>query len=132
MQACTLSEIEYIISNLKLTKQVKDHVPIRLLIENRNLLSSVICDMVNRSMMEGRFPDSLKIAKIIPVYKKGDPKLLSNYRPISILPYLSKIFEKVFHNRIACHLANNNILSPSQFGFIVYARCNNSINRNYI
>jgi hypothetical protein len=53
----------------------------------------------------------------VPVYKKGDKNLKSNYRPISILTSISKIFEKVMHNRILKHLNENNILSKHQFGF---------------
>ena len=50
--------------------------------------------------MSGTFPDILKIGKITPVFKKGDPKLLDNYRPVSIIPILGKIFEKVIYRRL--------------------------------
>ena len=53
----------------------------------------------------------------MPIHKRGDSRTPSNYRPISILPYLSKIFEKIVYYRLLNHFANNNILSPVQFGF---------------
>ena len=68
-------------------------------------------------MINGVFPDSLKIAKIVPIHKKGDSRIPSNYRPISILPYLSKIFEKVIFFRLVRHLTTNNVITPFQFGF---------------
>ena len=56
--------------------------------------------IINQSLCSGIFPDMLKIAKVIPLFKKGDQHLLDNYRPISLLPVISKIFEKkMFLNR---------------------------------
>ena len=54
----------------------------------------------NSCMAAGVFPDELKIGKIIPLYKSGNKSVMSNYRPISILPTISKIFEKLLHKRI--------------------------------
>ena len=62
------------------------------------------------------FPESLKIAKVIPVFKADDPTLFSNYRPISIPPAFSKLFEKVMYNRLINFLNLNNILYSKQFG----------------
>ena len=59
----------------------------------------------------GIFPDSLKIAKVIPLFKKGDDKILSNYRPISLLSSISKVFEKVIYNQIYCHFDTHNLLT---------------------
>ena len=70
----------------------------------------------------GSFPDRLKYSEIKPIYKKGDKTQISNYRPISILPVFSKIFEKVLYKRLYNHLSLNNILAKEQFGF----RCNTS------
>ena len=65
----------------------------------------------------GIFPDSLKIAKVIPLFKKGDDKILSNYRPISLLSSISKVFEKVIYNQIYCHFDTHNLFYISQYGF---------------
>jgi len=63
--------------------------------------------LVNQSLTTGIFPQDLKIAKIRPVYKKNDDTLLDNYRPISILPSISKVFEKVIHSQINEHFKSN-------------------------
>ena len=62
-------------------------------------------------------PDTLKIAKVLPIFKSGDPEKLENYRPISILPAFSKLYEKVVYNLICKYLTNHNILYNNQFGF---------------
>ena len=59
----------------------------------------------------------LKTAKVIPIYKKHYPSLVTNYRPISLLPCISKILEKIVCKRLSSFLTLNNILNPSQFGF---------------
>ena len=68
-------------------------------------------------MQTGTFPDELKIARVIPLFKSGNRNLMSNYRPISILPTLSKIFEKLIHVRIYQFLDENQVLYNYQFGF---------------
>ena len=68
-------------------------------------------------MLSGVFPDELKIAKVIPLYKSGSSNIMSNYRPISILPTLSKIFEKLIHSRIYQSLEENEVIYNCQFGF---------------
>ena len=62
-------------------------------------------------------PDEIKIAKIIPIFKAGSNSEFSNYRPISVLPGFSKIYEKIFCIRINKFLESNNIISPNQYGF---------------
>lgn len=73
--------------------------------------------IINKIFALGIFPSFLKRAKIIPVFKKGDKHLISNYRPISILSSLSKVIEKLFANRLNNYLTKFNILRPCQFGF---------------
>ena len=73
--------------------------------------------MINESLLTGIVPDKLKIAKITPLFKSGDPKSYNNYRPISILPCLSKIYEKVIYIRLIYFINKNKILSKCQYGF---------------
>ena len=68
-------------------------------------------------MQLGQFPDPLKVAKVSPVYKKCDREQPGNYRPISVLPVLSKIFEKFVNNRLIGYLEKNVILYKHQYGF---------------
>ena len=69
------------------------------------------------SFTTGVFPDSIKTAKVIPLFKAGDKKSFSNYRPISILTQFSKILEKLFNNRLENFLEKYKILSDNQYGF---------------
>jgi hypothetical protein len=73
--------------------------------------------IINRSLETGIFPDRLKLSEIKPICKKGDKNCISNYRPISLLTSISKIFEKVIYRRLCKYLVNNNILTNEQFGF---------------
>ena len=59
----------------------------------------------------------MKIAKVTPVFKAGKKELVSNYRPISVLPCFSKILEKIMYNRVYKYLTENNLLFQKQFGF---------------
>ena len=71
----------------------------------------------NTSLSQGIFPDEMKIARIIPLFKSGDKQNVSNYRPISLLPQFSKILEKIFNNRLMNFLNSNNLLYLRQYGF---------------
>jgi hypothetical protein len=73
--------------------------------------------MVNLCFKAGVFPVSLKHSIITPVYKGGDKDNINNYRPISVLPVLSKILERLLNNRLLEYLSKYNIISASQFGF---------------
>ena len=86
----------------------------------KNTYQSIIKHLVhfaNLCLLQGIFPTNLKCAVVKPIYKAGNKSHMNNYRPISILPYISKILEKIMHNRIMCFLNTNDILSNSQFGF---------------
>lgn len=80
-------------------------------------LARIVCQIINNSMLFGIFPDCLKHALVIPVYKSGSEYEVNNYRPISILPLFSKIFEKCISSRLSCFLSRFNIISENQFGF---------------
>ena len=61
--------------------------------------------------------EQLKLAKVIPIYKKEDPEIFSNYRPVSVLPCFSKILERLVFNRCTDYINKNNLLNEKQFGF---------------
>ena len=70
-----------------------------------------------KSFVSGIFPDALKIERIAPVFKSGDKNDVKNYRPISLLPALSKILEKLMLNRLIVFLNKHNVLNKHQHGF---------------
>ena len=73
-----------------------------------------ICE---NSMKLGIFPDEMKIAKIKPLFKVGERDIVSNYRPISVLPVFSKLLERIMYNRVYAHVTSNGLLYEKQFGF---------------
>ena len=80
-------------------------------------IAEPLSELINKSFLTGSFPDRLKIAKVCPVFKNGDKRLFSNYRPISILPSFSKIYEKVVSRSLVSFLEAGNILVENQYGF---------------
>ena len=72
---------------------------------------------INRSLTTGIFPDNFKLAKVIRLFKKGDPTSINNYRPISLLPARSKIFERVIYNQVNNYFTLNNFYYEGQYGF---------------
>ena len=63
------------------------------------------------------FPDELKLAKVVPIFKTGDEQLVQNYRPISVLPFISKIYKKIVANYLIDYLESQDLLYKYQFGF---------------
>ena len=74
--------------------------------------SDSLCDIFNLSIATGVFPDSWKIARVAPTFKRGQTDDQSNYRPISVVPVLSRIFEKLIFNQLYKYLDTNKHLFP--------------------
>ena len=72
----------------------------------------------NLSISTGIVPEMLKIAKVVPIYKKNDAEKFSNYRPVSLLPCFSKILERLVFNRCVEYIDIHEILNDKQFGFV--------------
>ena len=81
------------------------------------LLIPALEKLFNMSLSSGIYPSNLKTAKVLPIYKKGDSKSLNNYRPISILSTLNKIYEKILYTRLVSYIEKFNIFYKFQFGF---------------
>ena len=79
--------------------------------------SKLILGLINETLKSKIFPDVLKIAKVIPIFKKGDKSNLNNYRPISLLPVLSKVLEKVINKQITSKLDELKLIDDNQYGF---------------
>ena len=86
----------------------------KILLENIlfvNKSSELISDLCNLSINSGKFPDSCKVAKLRPLYKKGSLTQLCNYRPISLLPRIPEVIEKVIHDQTSTFLNSKQLLS---------------------
>lgn len=95
------SEIINIVRELKNTNSFgADNFSTSIIKKCIQYLAKPLCYIANLCITEGKFPNALKISKVIPLFKNGDPKYISNYRPISLLSVFSKILEKVLCKRI--------------------------------
>lgn len=112
---CTPLEIHKIISDLENNKA--SDIPIVIIKKSSGVISSLLSKAINNCMRDGIFPDSLKVGKISPIYKKDNPELLKNYRPVSTLPIFGKIFEKVIYERLYNFFVAQGLIASSQFGF---------------
>lgn len=111
-------EIIKIISTLKTSSATgHDGISNNFLKKAKYVLASPIAHICNLSMLSGLVPDCFKMADICPIYKSGNTFSISNYRPISLLPSLSKILEKVVNKRLLGFLEQHHLLSQNQFGF---------------
>ena len=92
-------------------------LPIKILKSHIDSLEKALAAIINISFKEGKFPTALLLAKVTPVFKKDDPQLCSNYRPISVLSIFSKIYEKCMYTRLYSFLEKHNLLFNKQFRF---------------
>ena len=107
-----------ILKNLDVTKATGiDNIAAIFLKDGAEILASPIAQLCNLSISTSIFPDECKTAKLIPIYKKGSKTDPKNYRPISLLPLISKVIEKVIHDQTQSFLYENNILYDYQSGF---------------
>ena len=94
-----------------------DNISMSIIKHVASIISEPLTHIINLSISHGIVPDQMKIARIIPLYKADDESVLTNYRPISILPSSSKILEKNVYNRLTDHINKFNILYDNQCSF---------------
>ena len=114
----TIQESQKVVDSLKSkTSSGHDNLSVSLLKYIAPLIIKPITLVINQSLTTGIFPQKLKIAKVLPLFKKGDDSIMGNYRPISLLSSISKWFEKVVFNQIYDYFTKNKLFFPNQYGF---------------
>ena len=103
------NEIVSIINQLPVTSAGYDKIPSKSLKLTIERIKKPLNKFFNASLSIGYFPDLLKISSVVPAFKSGNSKIISNSRPISILPYISKIIEKIMYNRLSNYLTKYNL-----------------------
>ena len=118
LQEISIEEVEKLISRLKSNKSPGvDGISNYIVKSSIKIVSPILTKLFNQCMVEGIFPEMLKIACIVPLFKGGEKSEATNYRPISLLPLFGKIFEKLIEVRLVKFLYKNKIITPHQFGF---------------
>ena len=92
-------------------------IPIKFIKLSTCVIAPILTSLYKRCLTEGNFPQVLKVAQITPIYKKGNTKTFSNYRPISLLSTFSKILEKGIHFRLSSFLSDHRLITDGQYGF---------------
>ena len=106
------------IKHLKNTNSTgSDGIALRYINDSLPVIINYITTIINTSIVTGTFPSLWKHATVIPIFKNGDRNDINNYRPISLLPILSKVLEKIVAQQLTTYLEANKLLSNSQYGF---------------
>ena len=122
------SDIAKTISHLDPNKaHSHDMLSIRMIKLCRNSICKPLSIIFNDCLNKGKFPHEWKKANVVPVHKKGNKQSLKNYRPISLLPICSKIFERLIYNEMFTFFTENNLISPNQSGFRPGDSCVNQL-----
>jgi hypothetical protein len=117
LRPCSHEEIAKIITNLKHCAAGWDSIPSSLIQENTQSITPCLTHIINLSLSQGVFPKELKVAILIPIFKAGAKDEARNYRPVSLLTMFSKIFERIFYNRLSDFFKKQKLLYELQFGF---------------
>ena len=117
MKPTDVYEVELVIKKLKNKGKGLFDISVKTIKNNSNLFSVHITLLYNYSIEKRVFPDELKIARVLPGHKSGQKDIIDNFRPISNLCVISKIFEKLTYNRMMSFTEKHDLLSECQFGF---------------
>ena len=112
----TKEEINSIISTFGDTASGWDDIAPRSIKFVKEIIQKPLMHICNLSFYTGIVPEQIKIARVVPIYKHGDPYQFNNYRPVSVLNVFSKVYERLFYNRLLKYLNKHKILYELQFG----------------
>ena len=119
LKPTTTEEINQIISsNKSKTSTDIDNLNMKILKITKDYIGAPLSNIFNLCISSKTFPEKLKTLIISPIFKKNENTDINNYRPISIIPQISKILERIIYNRIIDFITKNNIINQNQFGFI--------------
>jgi len=113
----TCTEVKQVISSLKNSSAGWDDIPTSIAKKCIDNFIEPLTYLINSSLSEGIFPMELKLARVVPIFKAGDPSRITNYRPISVLSFFSRVFEKIMYNHVLNFMNKNNIIYEHQYGF---------------
>ena len=113
----TVNEVKNVIVSLKEASPGWDDIHAKIIKCTYNLFMDPLTHVLHLSMLQGVVPNELKIARVIPLFKADNNMLISNYRPVSVLPVFSKILERLMYNRLYSFIIKHDILYKYQFGF---------------
>lgn len=118
LQPTTIGKVFTLLNKLKKSKATGlDMISARLIRECADLICIPICDIFNQSINLGIFPDDWKLARVTPLFKEGNRDDVNNYRPISIISVVAKVFERLIYDQLYAYLDEHQILSKYQSGF---------------
>ena len=110
-------EVQAIIKSLKDSSAGWYAISARVVKTTYSSFITPLTHIMNISLLNEVFPSALKIARVIPLFKSGEPSNFSNYRPVSVLPLFSKILERLMYSRLLSFINKHNIWYAFQFGF---------------
>ena len=132
LSPCSPQEVYHLINQLKEKKAKRaSDIETKFIKYANPVLSYFVSDIFNHRLTEGVYPDSLKVAEVIPIFKKADRDKTTNYRPILLLSQFNKVFEKLLYTRIYSYLMRFDMLSDRQFGFRKNSSTMLAINKIY-
>ncbi len=116
---CSVSELEMLLGKLNVNKSSGvDGISPKMLKATAMTIAPTLCKLFNASIRNGEFPVPWKLARVVPIPKAGNQASLSNYRPISILPTVSKLLEKHIKSLLVEHFSEEAPITPRQWGFM--------------
>ena len=114
----TENEVLKLISSISIGKATGcDNIQAKILKLSAPAIANSLCYILNLSLSSGKFPDDWKFARISPLFKKGSKSEAGNYRPVSVLPVVSKFMERIVHHQLYEYLTINRLLCEQQSGF---------------